>query len=49
MTRTAAVLLILGCLLLIAGIGLAIDLPAALITAGALTAFAGVLNLERRT
>ena len=49
MTRTAAVLLILGCLFLIAGVGLAVHIPAALITAGALFGVAGVLNLERRT
>jgi hypothetical protein len=48
MTRTAAVLLILGCLLLVAGIGLAIDVPAALMSAGALIGVAGVMNLERR-
>lgn len=49
MTRLAAILLILGALLFIAGIGLAIDVPAALMTAGLIALVGGVLNLERRT
>jgi hypothetical protein len=48
MTRVAAVLLILGVLLLVVGVGLAVDLPAALMLLGVLTIGAGVLNLERR-
>lgn len=47
MTRTAAILLILGCLLVVAGIGLAFDVPAALISAGVFAVVAGVMNLER--
>lgn len=47
MTRTAAILLILGALLLVAGVGMAIDIPAAMILGGALVGFAGVMSLER--
>lgn len=48
MTRVAAVLLILGVLVLVVGLGLAVDVPAALMLLGALMIGAGVLNLERR-
>lgn len=48
MTRTAAILLLLGAVLFVAGVGLAFGVPAAVMTAGVFALVGGVLNLERR-
>lgn len=46
MTRLAVILMIIGSLLFVVGIGLAIDVPAAMMTAGLFVLIGGVLNLD---